>query len=454
MLSLTFSTTGRPIDLDELLMARETRFAIQQALLSKYRQSVLSVTLTAVGAVKKNALLDFVFAKCLAKLTACFNRLGITPTEQLIRELETGHEALFALPIDAELLKQAMIALEDESPLARLWDLDVISPTGELLSRTKMGLANRPCLVCHGVAKICARERRHSTTEIIAEMQQRAMAENFADQISERVQQALLHEVQLTPKPGLVDSANNGAHHDMDFTTFMASCEALAPFWSAFVHKGMATVNQPVSQILAQIRPLGLQAEQAMLQATNGVNTHKGAIFAFGLVCTALGRLFASQHFQIEHSVEQVCEIVAQICYGVTAELQNYPENAPLTHGVKLFQQYGLTGARGEAEAGFPQVRNTLQMLGEKPNWHIALLYLMQSNPDTNVVHRGGMAGLAFIQQQAAQLLNGLQHLHNQADFIKQLNAFDHQCIQRNLSPGGSADLLALTIFFHFLLTL
>lgn len=441
------SLDGKAVGLDELLAAREERAMLQQRLLQTHRQSVLSITLTAVGAVKKNALLDFVFAKCLAKVTACFKRLEIEPSEQIIRELDTGHEALFALPIAAERLKEAMIALEDESSLARLWDLDVISPEKGLLSRSEMGFSPRPCLLCQEQAKICARERRHQIDEILAEMRLRAEKVYFAEQIAENVNQALLQEVHLTPKPGLVDCANNGAHRDMNLATFEASCQALFPFWQAFVQKGMETAFEPISQILGQIRPLGLQAEQAMLQATHNVNTHKGAIFAFGLVCTALGRLFATQGYRVCNQVEMICDTVTAICQGITAELQNYPENLPLTHGVKLFREYGLTGARGEAEAGFPLVRQLLPQLGSQPQWHLALLNLMSQNPDTNVVHRGGLDGLQFIQQQATMLLENPQNL------VEKLNDFDKACIARNLSPGGSADLLALTIFFHFLST-
>lgn len=474
--SQKFPTTGKTISLTELLDARETRANLQETLRQKHKQTVLSITLTAVGGVKKNALLDFVFAKCLENVTACFKRLAVSPTESLIRPLETGHEALFALPIDAMQLKRAMIALEDSSPLARLWDLDVISAEGELLSRSELGFAPRPCLVCAAQAKVCARERRHSIDDIIAEMQQRAQAVLFAENIAEQVNQALLAEVNLTPKPGLVDQANSGAHKDMDITTFQYSCEALYPFWTKFVYLGFRFASKPTDEILPLIRPLGMQAEQAMFRATEGVNTHKGAIFIFGLVCCVLGRLWLNQPrlFSKDLSrlirIETICEEVAKITQGITQELQNYPDYLPLTHGVKLFRYYGLTGARGAAEQGFPLVQNVLKQAIEKAPflladfssvssdfcsqidfshnsicWHRVLLYLMAENPDTNVVHRSGLAGLMWLQQQAEYIL------HSPTNLIEQLKQFDKACIQRNISAGGSADLLGLTLFFYFL---
>ena len=452
----TFSLRGQTISLEQLLDARESRANLQQQCLEQYGETLLSLTLLAVGGVKKNALLDEIFAKALENLTALFQTLGVEITAQFIRPLETGHEALFVLPIDATLLKQAAMQLEDSSPLARLWDIDVINRNGKLLSRADFDFPPRPCLVCNDNAKSCARSRKHSFDEIFAEMQRRVQAVDFAEQIAEFAYQALVSEARLSPKPGLVDSINNGSHRDMNLQTFERSALALKPFFARFVLEGVKTAEQPSSQILAQVRPLGLQAEKAMLQATHNVNTHKGAIFAFGLVCTAIGRLY-QQNKQTE-SVALICETVAELAKGLCAELQNITKNQPLTAGVQLFQQYGLTGARGEAESGFALVRQTLDFLSNKKvnstehQWLIALVYLMALNPDTNVIHRGGMAGLKFVQQEAKKLLDNPSILLNESELKNNLSQLDQTCIARNLSSGGSADLLALLIFLkHYL---
>ena len=452
----TFSLEGQEISLEQLLEARENRANLQQQCLEQYGETVLSLTLLAVGEIKKNALLDFVFAKALEKLTALFDKLGVQPSAQFIRPLETGHEALFVLPIEANFLKQETMQLEDSSPLARLWDIDVIDHNGNLLSRADFDFPPRPCLVCDDNAKSCARSRKHSFDEIFAEMQRRVQAVDFAEQIAELAYSALLSEARLSPKPGLVDSINNGSHKDMNLHTFEQSALALKPFFSHFVLEGMKTAEEPSSQILRQIRPLGLQAEQAMLQATEQVNTHKGAIFAFGLVCTAIGRLY--QQHRLAISIDQICEMVAEFTQGLCAELQHFSKNQPLTAGVKLFQQYGLTGARGEAESGFTLVRQTLDFLSNKKvnstehQWLIALVYLMAVNSDTNVIHRGGMAGLKFVQQEAKKLLDNPSILLNESGLKNNLSQLDQACIARNLSSGGCADLLALLIFLkHYL---
>ncbi|MGX2966875.1 triphosphoribosyl-dephospho-CoA synthase CitG [Ursidibacter sp. B-7004-1] len=448
-----FSTTGKTIELAELLDAREQRVCLQQRLLAEFQQPVLSITLLAVGSVKKNALFDYLFAKCLEKVTACFAALAIQPTAQHIRPLDSGHEALFVLPIDPVALKKAMIALEESSPLARLWDLDVIDLSGRSISRTELSFPTRQCLVCAADAKICARARKHQFDEIMAQIQAKAINYAMAEQIAELAHQALLEEAYLTPKPGLVDRANSGAHRDMDLQSFERSANALKPFWRDFVLYGSTTQQTDSLQIFAEIRPLGLQAEQAMLAATAGVNTHKGAIFSFGLACCAIGRLYATKQAV---NTASILAFVQEMTKGLSQELADYPKSLPITAGVRLYRAYGVTGARGEAEQGFPLVKQHLHHLqNETPNspmWQTKLLTLLlnllSSNADTNVLHRGGMDGLHFVQQQAKRILEE----QDTEKRIAKLIEFDTACIERNLSAGGSADLLALTIFFHLLM--
>ena len=452
-----FSTAGTEISLEQLLSAREARALLQQQLLAQYGQTLLCVTLTAVGGVKKNALLDYVFTKTLENLTALFMQLNITPTKEIVRPLATGHEAFFVLPIDGRALKAATIELEESMPLARLWDLDVFDAKGNLLSRADFALPPRACLLCGNEAKICARTRKHAVDEIVAEMQSRAQRHAVAEYIGEQVYSALVQEARLSPKPGLVDTINNGSHKDMNLHTFEQSAVSLRPFFTQFVLKGMTIAHLPEKQILADIRPIGLLAEKAMFEATNGINTHKGAIFSFGLVCTAMGRLLAQQNAiqnSVKFDINSICSLVAQFAQGLTDELKHYPDHLPVTAGVHLFRKYGLTGARGEAESGFNLIQTLLQQFDEfhqldrEHRLLILLLHLMATNPDTNVVHRGGLDGLHFIRQTAQDLLADQHVVSDKAILTRALMKFDAACIERNLSSGGSADLLALAIFF------
>lgn len=188
-----------------------------------------------------------------------------------------------------------------------------------------------------------------------------------------------------------------------------------------------------------------------MLHATGGVNTHKGSIFAFGLLCAAAGRLTGQGRALLP---DPLCAEVAAICAEVVEELRRPGEAG--TAGEHLYRRHGLTGARGEAASGFATVRNhalpafeRLRPHGSRMALHAALLELLAFNADTNVVSRGGLAGLAFLQGEAMRLRRdgGV----SAPDYLHRLAALDDEAIRRNLSPGGSADLLAVTWFLAHL---
>ena len=269
--------------------------------------------------------------------------------------------------------------------------------------------------------------------------------------LADLVHEALVAEASLTPKPGLVDAHNNGSHKDMTLATFLASAQALHPHFPAFVYAGAQTAHEPASIALQALRMHGFICEEAMNDATSGINTHKGGIFAFGLLLGAAGRLCARGE---RLSVIALCGEVALLTQGmVKGELANNVKTAN-TAGEYIYRRYGLTGARGEAESGFALVRqyalpaySAVQQASQDGETALlaALLELLIRNRDTNLVARGGMEGLFFVRRQA-------QHLKSlggafAVDFRDRLIEMDNALIARNLSPGGSADLLAVTLF-------
>jgi triphosphoribosyl-dephospho-CoA synthase len=281
-----------------------------------------------------------------------------------------------------------------------------------------------------------------------------ASTSNHVDQLGQVVgrlaTKALLRELELTPKPGLVDRENSGAHRDMNFSTFQASAAAIAPWFPYFFELGSDFCDVDAKSFLVRIRESGMACERDMLAATGGINTHKGSIFSLGLLCAAVGRL-AGRHEAIE--CEHVCYEVASICDGLVQK--DFVRNtAARTAGERSFLQHGLTGARGEAQSGFltarvhgvtPYVQALLDGASDEQALLEVLVHLMAHNQDTNLVSRGGMEGLLFVQQQARQLLlNVCPPLPIRKT---QLAALDRTLIERNLSPGGSADLLAVSWF-------
>lgn len=246
--------------------------------------------------------------------------------------------------------------------------------------------------------------------------------------VPQLAEDALWHELELTPKPGLVDRCNNGSHRDMDHALFTRSIKAIAPWFERFAALGEEHADKPAADQLRLLRPVGIACEQAMYNATGGVNTHKGGVFALGLLCFAAGRVSAV-------SADSLCLEVAEICRGLVRR-ELHARSATATAGERQFRQFGLTGARGEAESGFATVRSVLpHRRRDQP--HALLLRLMAVNPDSNLVSRGGMSGLRYVQDYARRLLQDGWDRHA-------LEEMDQALIARNLSPGGSADLLSV----------
>nr|WP_241181775.1 triphosphoribosyl-dephospho-CoA synthase CitG [Klebsiella grimontii] len=271
-----------------------------------------------------------------------------------------------------------------------------------------------------------------------------------AEEMVSRVERALLTEVRLTPKPGLVDIRNAGAHRDMDLASFEASTAVVAPWMEKFF-MGHDTANIMPEKVLTMLRPVGMACETDMLAATGGVNTHRGAIFAFGLLSAAVGRLVARGEPVEQH---RVCDQVARFCRGLVGRELSSAAGKKVSKGEGHFLRYGLSGARGEAESGFRTVRTQAmpvfnRVMAETGDTNLALLqtllHLMAWNDDTNLVSRGGLEGLNFVQQQAQRLLwEGGVLTDGGLEALRQL---DDELIVRHLSPGGSADLLAVTSF-------
>lgn len=270
----------------------------------------------------------------------------------------------------------------------------------------------------------------------------------FATSVARIGSLALQLEVGVTPKPGLVDRDNTGAHQDMDFLMFMDSAQALYPYFCEITDKAMAYTGE-VSQLLEKLQPIGIEAEAAMFRATNGVNTHKGALFSMGVMCAAAG-IMASRPEQYPNTYASLSQLCAQICQGKVREAVDLQ-----TKGQGIYKTYGLRGILGEAAAGYPHVFDLAlplldgylaQGLTTDQAGVMTLLQLIAVVEDTNIVARHGMATLQGVQ---AQVKQGLQTCIAPQSFMDYAQVLDQQFIQRNISPGGCADLLALAFFVH-----
>ncbi|MGL6314212.1 triphosphoribosyl-dephospho-CoA synthase CitG [Vibrio sp. WXL103] len=272
---------------------------------------------------------------------------------------------------------------------------------------------------------------------------------NITELVGNLAYHAMMLEAHLTPKPGLVDCASPGAHKDMDINTFVKSSNALRPFMKTFVRAGIEVSNFPQKDLLPHLRKVGIEAEQAMFTATSGVNTHKGMIFTLGLICGAVGWL--SGNHQAFNS-ENIRKVISECCQDLVTDDLKANISTPKTAGERLFQRYGLTGIRGEAALGYPTIFEyglpiyehcITRSFSEEQAMSKTLLSIMANNSDTNLVSRGGIAGLRFVQAESKRLLGRVKF--DGLYVRKYIVDFDKALVERNLSPGGSADLLAAT---------
>lgn len=259
--------------------------------------------------------------------------------------------------------------------------------------------------------------------------------------LAELAVQALLDEVNLTPKPGLVDRRGSGAHQDLTLALMERSAHSLRSVFHALALAGWQ--RRADSALRQQIGRIGRAGEQRMMQVTDGVNTHRGAIWALGLLVAAVAMQGGKGTPQ--HS----CRLAAEL-----AQLTDLGMPKHLSNGQRASQRYQVAGAREEAQQGFPHVINIAlpqlwqsrhQGANEQAAQINALMAIMMTLSDTCVLSRGGMPALHHLQQGAVRVLQagGYQSPAGQAAFAR----LDQQLQASHVSPGGAADLLAAALF-------
>lgn len=252
---------------------------------------------------------------------------------------------------------------------------------------------------------------------------------------------AILYEVACFPSPGLVSPICNGAHEDMDFFTFMDSTSVIYKYIVLFAQSGFSSKSP--KEIFAQIRAVGIQCEEDMLKTTKGVNTHKGTIFLMGICIAA-----AAKAINENKRFEDIRSILMEMTTGIVeAELKQ--KKCDNTHGEKLYNKYGIKGIRGEVEKGIPIVFNfsldfykSNRVLGHNDGAVKTLLGIMQYCEDSNIIYRHSLEVLEEVKFKVRKVLELDSIRYKEA--LQELN---EEFVIRNISPGGSADLLSVTIF-------
>lgn len=300
----------------------------------------------------------------------------------------------------------------------------------EMLPKHGLRFREIPRLQADGVSISASRVREYLSNGRFAEALAMLAPTSVPYVMAHLATEALERELSLTPKPGLVDRTDNGAHTDMDFALMMRSIDALTPGLAAMANA--ANVADAVAR--------GQEAEKAMFEATGGVNTHKGAIFCIGITLLSAMQLY-------RHGEEISVSALSATISRLAAEIADAPTQS---HGSEARRRYKVGGALGNAYDGYRRLFESWlpyykKHRDDRDAEYKTLLTIMTEIDDTNVLHRAGEEGAKWLKEQSADLL---------ADFsIDRLQAFNTECTTRNISPGGAADMLSLTILIDSITT-
>jgi triphosphoribosyl-dephospho-CoA synthase len=256
-----------------------------------------------------------------------------------------------------------------------------------------------------------------------------------ADFIRKNAIDSLHAELELYPKAGLVSFVDSGAHKDMTCDTFLKSIASLENYFYEIALAAMQSCH------FQKLKLLAIEAENKMLKATGGINTHRGTIFSLGL-------LSAASAWRLSHNLNLDTKTIIKTMITLwgqdIAQLSQVTTNS---HGDRVRQTYGARGACEEALLGFPilekcQIPNNISSFKEKIQCFYSILAQLD---DTNLLHRGGREGLNYMQTEAQKFLNrgGV----SQNDWFEQTEIFHKQACLKGLSPGGAADMFAAVIF-------
>lgn len=439
------------VEIADMLAARDARRERQAALLSEYASPLICFTMNIAGPEKRDALIDRAFEYGVNRITEQLSLRGIPVLDMHKKIAFTGDECVWAVRGDARALKRCMCRIEDDGEIGRLFDIDVIGADGRKLSRSDAQPdsafnAPRRCLLCGQDAFLCARSRAHGWREL-ADRAHEIIASHFdrahAARVGRLAQRAILFEASVTPKPGLVDNENNGAHRDMNRFTLIDSACVLRPYFDACALAGIEHRGDPAAAF-DRISDLGVRAEAEMMEECH-TNTHKGELFTLGILSCAAAMAGEGA------DADAVLNMAGRIAAPCMDRFAHLSAETASTGGERQYVELGYTGVRGEAAASFPTVRDVAlpalrnalaRGMDENAAAVDALLCLIACVRDSNILRRGGIGALNAVMRDAERLVESGYTM----DDVRRMN---DRFVRMNVSPGGSADLLAAAVFLN-----
>ena len=338
-------------------------------------------------------------------------------------ELDGADGPMYVYLFNSEISKDMMIEIEENTLLGRFIDLDVFNKTNKSINRKNL----RKCFICDNPAFVCARNKTHSIYELKEHLNQQITSE-LKKVIYNLCNESILAELNLHPKFGLVTPYSNGSHNDMNYDIMIKGKDKIL---DSFVEMFFVGYNSSdLEEIFVKIRKIGKVAEEEMLKVNNGINTYKGLIFDLGLIVTAIG-------YQLGNNLK---ESIFDITKKLMLEIQKEPDDNIMTFGKIAYQKYKIGGAKEEAKNGFPNVKKIIEKYNfeKEDEYYKALIDLIINVEDTNLLKRcGSIENYIEIKERFKKVR------------IEDIDRITEKCIKLNLSFGGSADLLIVSIFLN-----
>lgn len=326
-----------------------------------------------------------------------------------------------------ENVKRTLLMVEENHPLGRFIDLDFFTETGKSVYRQDLNLPPRKCYLCQEDVLMCIRQKRHTVRELLTYLN--TGVNQYLDTIIENfVDEAILKELNLDFKFGLVTPTTSGSHPDMDYDLMIKAKNAIIPyikemFWIGYNHDDL-------DSCFTKAKVIGILAENDMFIATKGINAYKGLIFILGLAVTSAG--YVLKHNQ---DLDDLFSNIKIMTKGIFKNLNDE------TFGVKAYQEYQFGGAREEAQSGLINVQAVYQSFKELSDeeLHMALINIIKNTNDSVMLKR---AKTLEKYQYFKKMITNIQEYN-----LEKIKQITNECISENISCGGAADILIAAIF-------
>ena len=416
--------------MNEILSARENRHIRIEELQETFRLPLLCIKSNIPGEHKNISEAYLLVRLFFNELKSIFS----IKYHEYKESMDGPYYLVVINPRENENVKSILVDFEDSHPLGRFIDLDFYLHSKKSISRDDLNIQPRTCYLCEKDARACSRNQTHPIDELIAYIK-KSVFSYLLELMTDYAEKAMLYELNVEHKFGLVTKTTKGSHQDMTYELMLAAQKVIIPYFGKMFQMGYYSTN--INNLFVEAREIGVIAEEDMLRATNGVNCYKGLIFVLGLVMLSTGYII-SHHQQFD--------LVFKNIQNMTKDLLREFDRDPITFGEQAYHTHQVKGARGEAYLGFPTIHLALVNLEYKENLSDSSLrgllkMIVLSTDDTVLLKRAGsLERYMMIKRKLAEV---------DTDQLDEVIEFTKYCIDENISFGGAADLLVSTIFLY-----